>query len=164
MKFYKIICLIAIISFGASADDKASNKSVEKLLELTEVSKMIDVMYGQIEQMFNGLEQQMGISEEERPNFDNYMQKLTNLLKEELNWKVMKPATVDIYTKHFTQHEVDGLITFYQSDLGKSMTKKMPLIMQDSMIMSQNLMVNIMPKIQALAAELRTDIENSRQK
>ena len=54
MKFYKIICLIAIISFGASADDKASNKSVEKLLELTEVSKMIDVMYGQIEQMFNG--------------------------------------------------------------------------------------------------------------
>jgi hypothetical protein len=163
MKFYQIILLVAMVSFGANASDKASKQSVEKLLELTEVSKMIDAMYGQVGNMFNGLGQEMGISAEEKPNFDKYMQKLMVLLKEDMNWEVMKPSTIDIYTKHFTQSEVDGLIKFYQSDVGKSMTKKMPLVMQDSMVMSQTLMMKVMPKIQALAEELKTEIAQSRQ-
>lgn len=162
MKFYKVACLIALITFGANANEKASKQSVERLLELTEVSKVVDSIYGQMGGMFTNMGKQMGISQEEMPQFNKYMQKLTELLKQEMSWDTMKQPTMDIYAKHFSQNEINGLIKFYESDIGKSMTSKMPLIMQDSMVMSQNMMMKVMPKIQALAADMKAEIENSR--
>ena len=40
---------------------------------------------------------------------------------------------IPIYKKHFTLEEINGLIEFNESELGKSLTKKMPLIMAESM-------------------------------
>lgn len=163
MKKVYVLILTALFMLNVSATELASKKSVEKLMELTEVSKMMGAMQGQISNMFNGMSKQMNISEKERPAFDQYMKKVGDLLAKDMNWDVFKEPMIEIYTKHFTEEEVKGLISFYQSNLGKSMTKKMPLIMQDSMLVSQELMKNFMPKIQALAIEMKNDIQKSRQ-
>jgi hypothetical protein len=163
MKKVYVLVLTALFMLNVSATELASKKSVEKLMELTEVSKMMGAMQGQISNMFNGMSKQMNISEKERPAFDQYMKKVGDLLAKDMNWDVFKEPMIEIYTKHFTEEEVKGLISFYQSNLGKSMTKKMPLIMQDSMLVSQELMKNFMPKIQALAIEMKNDIQKSRQ-
>ena len=163
MKKVYVVVLTALFMLNVSATELASKKSVEKLMELTEVSKMMGAMQGQISNMFNGMSKQMNISEKERPAFDQYMKKVGDLLAKDMNWDVFKEPMIEIYTKHFTEEEVKGLISFYQSNLGKSMTKKMPLIMQDSMLVSQELMKNFMPKIQALAIEMKNDIQKSRQ-
>ena len=163
MKKVYVLVLTALFMLNVNATELASKKSVEKLMELTEVSKMMDAMQGQISNMFNGMSKQMNISEKERPAFDQYMKKVGDLLAKDMNWDVFKEPMIEIYTKHFTEEEVKGLISFYQSNLGKSMTKKMPLIMQDSMLVSQELMKNFMPKIQALAIEMKNDIQKSRQ-
>jgi hypothetical protein len=163
MKKVYILILTTLFMFNVSATELASKKSVEKLMELTEVSKMMDAMQGQIGDMFNGMSKQMDISEKEKPAFDKYMKKVGDLLVKEMNWEAIKEPMIEIYSKHFTEEEVKGLISFYQSNLGKSMTKKMPLIMQDSMLVSQDLMKDFMPKIQALAIEMKKDIKKSRQ-
>lgn len=163
MKKVYVLILTTLFMFNVSATELASKKSVEKLMELTEVSKMMDVMQGQIGNMFNGMSKQMNISEKEKPAFDKYMTKVGDLLAKDMNWDVFKEPMIEIYSKHFTEEEVKGLISFYQSDLGKSMTKKMPLIMSDSMLVSQELMKSFMPKIQALAMEMKKDIQKSRQ-
>ena len=163
MKKVYVLVFTALFMLNVNATELASKKSVEKLMELTEVSKMMDAMQGQISNMFNGMSKQMNISEKERPAFDQYMKKVGDLLAKDMNWDVFKEPMIEIYAKHFTEEEVKGLISFYQSNLGKSMTKKMPLIMQDSMLVSQELMKNFMPKIQALAIEMKNDIQKSRQ-
>lgn len=163
MKFFATICFLSLTIFSAHAESKSSRESVEQLMELTEASKMIDAIHEQISVMFDGMYKQMGITQTERPAFENYMKKTANLLERELNWNSFKEPMIDIYTKHFSEEEVKGLIRFYQSDLGRSMTEKMPLLMQDSMLISQQQMKEVMPKIQALALELQQEILKSRQ-
>jgi len=40
---------------------------------------------------------------------------------------------IPIYEKHYTEEDIDGLIKFYQSDLGKKVTASLPVVMQESM-------------------------------
>ena len=151
------------LAFSVSASEKASTASVEKLLELTETSTMMDATYDQITSMFEGMSKQMGISEKERPAFNGYMKKVSTLLKQEMGWDKLKEPMVEIYINRFTEEEIQGLIAFYQSDIGQTFVKKMPLVMQDSTAMSQQLLQDFMPKIKALAAEMQKDIAARRE-
>jgi hypothetical protein len=155
--------LLLCFSTAGMAGEKASRESVEKLMELTEASKMIDSMYAQVSQMFEGMAEQIGIAEAERPAFDEYMQKVFVLMREEMSWASIKEPTIDIYLNNFSEEEIRGLIEFYGSDVGKSMIKKMPVVMQESMGISQAMLKKAMPKIQALAVEMQSEIAASRE-
>jgi hypothetical protein len=163
MKIYILILILLFTSLQSQANNSSSRESVEKLMELTEVSKMMEAMQHQVQNMFNGMSKQLGVSEKEKPKFDKYMTQVSELMAEYMTWSTFKEPMIDIYTKHFSEHEVQGLITFYQSEIGQSMTKKMPLVMQDSMLVSQELMKDLMPKIQSLAMKMKSEIETSRQ-
>ena len=54
------------------------------------------------------------------------------------------------------------MIVFYESETGRSVTNKMPRVMQDSMYLSQDMMKAVFPKIQALALELQKDLKAAR--
>jgi hypothetical protein len=164
MKKVCVVVLSLVFMFNVSASEIASKKSVEELMELTEVSKMMDAMYSQITSMFDNIPKQMGMSEEEKPLFKKHMDKVVKLLKSEMNWDKFKEPMIDIYAKRFTEEEIQGLIKFYRSELGQTMVKKMPLIMQDSMNISQEILKSFMPKVQALAMDMQNEIKQSRQK
>ncbi|MFC3120748.1 DUF2059 domain-containing protein [Agaribacter flavus] len=154
-----LIALFALsFSLQVLAEQKASNESVEQLLELTESSKLLDAVYGQVGGMFQNMSQQMNLPPEKQPIINAYMDKVVALMKEEMSWAKLKPEMVNVYAKHFSQEEVNGLIAFYQTDVGKAMVNKMPMIMQDSMLLSQNMVMQMMPKIQALAAEMQQKV------
>jgi hypothetical protein len=44
---------------------------------------------------------------------------------------------IPIYAKHFTQKEINQLLDFYRSPVGKKVIEKMPTIMQESMMVGQ---------------------------
>ena len=163
MKKVYVLILSMLFMFNVNATEVASKKSVEKLMELTEVSKMMDAMYSQITSMFNNMPKQMGMSDKEKPLFKKHMDKVVKLLKKEMNWDKFKSPMIDIYAKRFTEEEIQGLIKFYRSELGQAMIKKMPLILQDSMIVSQEILKDFMPKVQAVAMEMQEEIKQSRQ-
>jgi hypothetical protein len=110
--------------FNVNASELASKKSVEELMELTEVSKMMDAMYSQITSMFDNIPKQMGMSGEEKPLFKKHMEKVVKLLQSEMNWDKFKEPMIDIYAERFTEEEIQGLIKFYRSELGQAMVKK----------------------------------------
>ncbi|MBF0492421.1 MAG: DUF2059 domain-containing protein [Deltaproteobacteria bacterium] len=162
IKVLAVFFITLMLSFNSYAQEMASRKSVEKFIELSEVQKMMDAIYSQIDRSFKGMADQIGISEKEKPAFDKYTKKVSALVKKEVSWEKLKEPTLDIYSKHFTEVEIQGLIAFYSSDVGKSMVKKMPLVMQDTMIMTQDMMKSIYPKIQDLALEMKTEVEKLR--
>lgn len=159
-----VLAIGLIFSLGTFASEPAKKESVEKLLELTEASKMVDSMWGQIENMFAGLATQMGVTEADRPAYDRYMKKVGELLRKDMSWQKLKDPTIQIYIKHLTEEEVQGMITFYRTDVGRSMIKKMPVIMQDSMGLGQKMMVDTLPKIKVLAEELAAEIKAEKSK
>lgn len=159
-----VLAIGLIFSLGAFASEPAKKESVEKLLELTEASKMVDSMYAQMENMFASMATQVGVTEKSRPAYDKYMKKVFELISEDMSWKKMKEPLVQIYIKHLTEEEVQGMIAFYRTDIGKSTIKKMPAIIQDSMGLSQQMMIDTLPKIKVLAEEMAAEVkaENSK--
>ncbi len=62
----------------------------------------------------------------------------------------MVEATVPIYARHFTVAEIDQITVFYQSGVGAKMLTLMPQLMEESMVISQKIM---MPRLQRLMTE-----------
>lgn len=155
--------LAFIFTVSVQAAESPETEKVEKLFELMETEKMLESMYAQMEGMMSGMAQQMGVKPEEKEIFDAYMAKVVEIMEQEMSWKDMKAEMVKIYAKHYTAEELDGMLDFFSSDAGRAMTAKNPIIMQESMMLSQKLMQNILPKMQQAAQEMKASLDAKRQ-
>jgi len=55
---------------------------------------------------------------------------------------------VPIYAKYYTREDIQALIAFYQSDVGRKAIKTMPAVFQESMTIGQQWATEVMPQIQ----------------
>ena len=156
-----LILFAPITAYAEKAVDKAT---VEELLEVTNVTSIVDTMYSEIDQMLEGLASQLGITEEEQPIFDKYVAKIKNSVKDQISWERMKDPMIELYMKHYTDKEIHDILAFYKTDTGKSLIRKMPLIMQDSIQLSQGMFKATLPRIQELAEELQVELSQARSK
>jgi hypothetical protein len=76
----------------------------------------------------------------------------------------MKEPMIQIYLKHYTEKEIKDVTAFYKTESGQAMIKKMPLVMQESMMVSQSMYKDFMPKMQELSVELKNDLQALRDK
>jgi hypothetical protein len=58
-------------------------------------------------------------------------------LRDELETDDLVELIVPIYARHLTEPELDALIAFYSSEHGRSIVRKMPQVMQESMLAGQ---------------------------
>jgi uncharacterized protein len=157
-----IIGILAIAIQVSAYAESSKRESVEELLRITNVDSMIDNMYSQMDQMFVGMGQQMGIKTSEQDIFDNYMKKVTASMKEMMSWEKMKAPMTDIYLTSYTEKEIQDMLDFYRSETGRSLIKKMPQVMSESMMLSQEMMKGFMPKVQELSVELNEELKARR--
>ena len=162
MRYLLIGLLTLIINLPAFAE-AGKRESVKELMTLTEVDSMVDTMYSQMSQVFSGVGEQLGIKVSEQVLFDNYMGKIVALMKEDVSWERMEEPMIDIYLNNFTEEEIQDLLSFYRSNTGRSLIKKTPMVMGESVKLSQEMMVEMMPKIQELAAEFAQELREHRQ-
>lgn len=164
MKRLLILLLFLSVPFSAQAEDGVKRETVEELLSLMRAEKMMDAMYAQIDKMVADLPSQLDIQESERPIFDRYVSRVTAVMKEEMSWDKMKEMTTTIYMKHFTEKEVADLVAFYRTESGQAMIEKMPLVMQETMLLSQSMMQDAIPKLKELSEELGEELRLARAK
>jgi len=72
------------------------------------------------------------------------------LVQEEMCWKKLKGPMAQVYAESLTPEEVKGITAFYKSPAGQAFLDKQPVIMQKSMAVTQKMMMDLMPKLQAL--------------
>ncbi len=159
-----LLTLVAVTALSAHADSPAKSKQVEELLAITDASAMVEAMYKQLEISLQDMATQMGVSGAEQKVFDEYQAKMVQLMRTELNWEKIKDPVKAIYTEHFSEKQIKDMIAFYKTDSGKQTLKKMPVIVEESMAISQEAAAEIMPRMQELARELATEIEQMRVK
>lgn len=65
----------------------------------------------------------------------------------------LSSLAIPIYAKHFTDREIDALLEFYRTPVGRSIVSKMPKVMQESMAAGQawgrDLMQEVLRDLQA---------------
>ncbi|MBB1277782.1 MULTISPECIES: DUF2059 domain-containing protein [Pseudoalteromonas] len=158
------VLLLSLLIFSSSlyAEQNTKQQKIDELISVMNLDSMVDSMYGQVEGMMKGMSDQMGVKPSEQAIFDKYYGDMTTVLKTEMSWAKMQPMMVNVYDKHFSEQEIADMLAFYKTDTGQKILEKMPVVMQESMQMSQSLMKDAMPKIQTLAQQLSDELEQSR--
>ena len=80
----------------------------EKIKNLLTVASFTEATKEQIEQSF--------IVVQNSPNFKE-------MYKKHFNWDEFEDMIIPFYEEHFTEEEIDGILNFYQSDLGSKILK-----------------------------------------
>lgn len=148
-------CFFSSVSYAQTATDK----SLDELFALTDMDKLVNSAYDQMDGMYAQMAGQMELTEAQKPIVDKFFQKNSALVREELSWKKLKSPMMETYRKVFSEPEVRELIEFYQSPLGKKLLEKMPELMQASMALMQDAMRDMMPKLQQLQQQLQQELE-----
>ena len=135
------ILLLLGLSFGVLAEGPPSDASLRELLEVTDARKLVDGAILQMEQLSDRTAQQAmagkDLSAENQESIQKFRARLSAILRDELSWEKLEPMYLDIYRSSLSQEEVDGMLKFYKSDVGRAMTRKMPDIMQASVVEMQ---------------------------
>ncbi|BFI94660.1 MAG: DUF2059 domain-containing protein [Rhodanobacter sp.] len=142
---------------AAASSQPASRASINELLQVTQSHKLIDSMTARMDGM---LRQSIAratagkpIDAGEQKIIDAQVDKMETLMQQEVSWDSLQPMYVDIYSKTFTQQDINGMLAFYRSPAGQAMIAKMPALMAQLMQSVQSRMAALMPKIQQISDE-----------
>ena len=161
MKTFKLVILVTVItlifSLGVSAKEDTFRASVEKLLILMKQDQTIEQAFPQMKQLMQQQLQQMNIPQEQSPIIEKYLNKMFDVMKEEMSWNKMRDDYIQVYMSVYTEKEIQELIAFYKTPIGQKMVEKMPLLLEQSMTISQKYAKNMIPKIQEITQEMITE-------
>ncbi len=159
----RITPLLALVlaAQGVLADAESHRAAARELIEASGAANLGDQMQDQIRAMFEGSVAQMQVAPERREIVDRYVDRLTNLLTQEVGWDNIENDVIELYVSIYTEEELRGLVEFYRSPLGQKMTSKMPEIMQASMELTQRHLREVMPKIQRLSEEMVQELRQT---
>ncbi|MCG8429295.1 MAG: DUF2059 domain-containing protein [Chromatiales bacterium] len=158
MKKVASVLLLLTVPFLAQAESSPKRETVERLLEVMDAAAVIETMYSQVDGMFIGMAEDLGIRESERPKFDRFMSKVAREMKEEMTWDKLKEPLIKIYLEHYSEKEMEDLLQLYSTDTGRSIIRKTPLVTQKSRMVSQSMIKDFMPRINELTRELKTEL------
>lgn len=145
--------LTAFLVATAAHAAPPSEASIDELLAVTRVQRMLDGMFVNMDHvMRQSMASAVGnrpVSPEQQRVLDAAPGKFMEVMREELSWARMRSLYVEVYRDTFTQEEVDGLLAFYRTPTGAAFVEKMPVVMQKSMSVMQARLGPLMEKMKA---------------
>ena len=148
------LLLVMSVQPASAADAAPTADSVRELLAASQSSRMLDMMKSQMDSaMQAGMRQGLGdakLTPEQQQIVDDMRRKFVAVMTDEIAWDKLEPLVVDIYSKMFTQHEIDGVTAFYRSEAGAAFVAKMPAAMEEMMQRMQAHMATVVPKLKQI--------------
>ncbi|MES2071495.1 MAG: DUF2059 domain-containing protein [Pseudomonadota bacterium] len=161
MKHITALVLALSFSMGAQAAPP-STESIEKLLAVAQVGKMLETIRPQMNVMMKTMMdkamQGTPVQAEEQKILDAFRDKAAAIVNEELSMAKLQPMYVEIYRANLSQEDIDGLIAFYQSPTGQVFLTKIPQIMQSVMSEMPKRMAPMAQKIEQAGKEMQAQL------
>jgi hypothetical protein len=152
------IALSAAFGFAAHAATDISAGERKKIVEVMEIigakniSRQVSVSFAQ--QLSYGLKKA-------QPDIDpKAFEIVASITDDVLSRRTdeMSDKMIPLYGKHFTEADLDGILAFYRSPIGRKTVEAMPALMQESMELVIQEAQSSVPQIQERVTErLRAD-------
>ncbi len=142
------------------ADNK--HERIDELIRLTQVEAQFKQMEAQMQAAFIRLVPDQDWSEGKRDIVRGYNDRMSALSREALGWPRMEAMLIELYDHYFTESEIADLIDFYRTSTGQRMTDVMPMIMEESVLFSQEAMARLVPEMHALSEALKAELAEYR--
>lgn len=120
MKKFILPAMLFLAVFSACSQDSEKVKNIKKLLELTGSGKI-------------GVQAMQNMLNTFKSSFPSVDEKFWDDFSNEVKAEDLDALVIPIYDKYYTDSDIKQLIEFYNSPVGRKMTEKMPVILQESM-------------------------------
>ncbi|MES2740925.1 MAG: DUF2059 domain-containing protein [Pseudomonadota bacterium] len=154
----------AVPATPPSAQQLAANQAVKELLAAMKYRQLLTLMTQQTvkntprlmrQTVEQSISQNPALNAEQKAAAFASLEKalpgmtasLTALFNDPTLFEEMEASVAPIYTKHFSTAEIGQLTAFYRSGIGMKMSSVMPQIMQESALVSQQLLAPRMAKV-----------------
>lgn len=151
---WKIVaCLVLLLPPALCAAAPPTDESLLSLFKAMKAESLVESIYASLEPaMRQALSQATAgkpLTEEQEVVVKQAPRRISEVIRTELSWQRIQPMQMAVYRETFDQAEVDGLIAFYSSPVGRSLVDKMPMVNQKLMSATQSYMLEVMPKLKA---------------
>lgn len=154
-------CAALILTCGSAqvlADAKSHAAEAERFLLLARADKLAVPVYAQVQQMFAQRFAESNAPQSEKAVLETYQAQANAALEQAVGWDKLKPDMVKLYTSNFNEQEMQDLIRFYESPLGKKVLEKMPTLTAQSAQLTQGKLEAAVPKVNQLLAEMTSKL------
>lgn len=148
MKLIGLIAVLALSPVNSSwaAEDR---QLAEELVRLMKVQEIYEQATPQMNAMLSNLLNSMEVPEDIRSEFMAFHEGQMERISEATSWPKVKDKYIDIYFDLFDTQELEGMIEFYSSPVGRSVIDKTPRLNARMMYLSQEQVMEMLPQIQA---------------
>lgn len=137
-----ILCLAFVplsAAFAQQPGDPATKEDVQQLFDIQNSRKLFDSIMTAMKQQLPALtksaldKQLQNATPEETARMDAFMNDSMEKMFQHMPFDELLQAAMPAYQHHFTHGEIQELIQFYSSPLGKKLLAEMPAIMTEYM-------------------------------
>ena len=166
ISFVLVFLCAAASVHAAPPSDQSINKMMSALQVEAMLSQALQQMDGNIAKgMEQGLQQSIQgkeLTAAQKTAVENFKNKLSATMKEELSLAKVKEIYVQVYRETLTQEEVDSILAFYGSPAGKAMVEKMPAAMEKASTLMQARIGPMAKKLQAMQEEFVKELAKTK--
>jgi uncharacterized protein len=161
------LCLLsatACVAQQSAADQPATKADIDRYFDAMHVrdmtKNMMDAMSQQVRKMMHD---QLQKTPSLPPDAAEQMDKFYDKIWADMPINDLLDAMEPVYAKHFTKGDIDALIAFYSTPVGKKMLAEMPAITQEAMQASfgvtQKYMDHVMEQVNQQIAQMQKDAQ-----
>ena len=165
-KTYALILLVVFAFPGLLRAEVPSRESVEELLILTDVQKLVTNLHSQVAGVMQASTERAAkdnqLSLEELKVLASARKEMFQRFEQDMSWEKMSDAYVPIYQKIFSRQEVDGMIAFFRSEAGKAALEKIPDARTQCVGVMKERLTQVMKMMQDTITETITRIKRER--
>lgn len=159
-----IVLSFALVLPAAAESAKTDDTRLELAVQLAALMDM-DQMVGAMQQQMEAMMQQQlagaAQCDAARSVVTEFSESTSALTRAQLSNEVFLPKVAEIYAEIFDTGELQELLDFYRTPLGRKMLARMPEMMEKSVALAQNQMQELMPRITALAQDFGRRIDEA---
>lgn len=166
MKVFINILVAFILSISTAAmAAPATEQSIKQLLAVTEAHKFADDVIAQYKFFINNITQKAlkgkSPNQKQKIVIANMNEKIMAIVHNEMAWNKLEPLYIRLYKETFTEEEVVGMLSFYETPAGKALLSKMPALLQNAMTECRNMMSASLPRIAKIEEEFVKTMEDA---
>lgn len=148
----KIVMLFIVVavffpSYTIKANEETHRKTAEELINVMEIKDMETQGFEELKRRFMNDMEVMFADMNDKAKVQLIKGQIEEILNKEISWAVLKNEYIKLYTGAFTEEEMKVIIAFYKTPEGKKLMNKIPELMDQSMQIGEQKVLNIMPQV-----------------
>lgn len=148
-----IVLTMSCVATKGYCDEASKREQTEKLLTLLKIDQQMALTN---ERMKLAAKKQLTASnlpQDLLQRMEVIFDKQFELIAQATSWEVIKNELIGAYTTAFTEEEINGLIAFYDSDLGRKLVEKLPELFTKGLEIGQKKLLEKQSDIQKTMME-----------